>query len=258
MSTDTEQTIFFVRHLKKQPEQVPRLPRFFLSAPWGWRLQCAVNGICNKYLQALHPDARQTGKEWGQKMAERLQSAAPSGKIDQIYFSPFRRTRQTTQFLRVALPGNLPIRSLSLLREQNAGMRYGWSFEEVRRSFPWYDKMITRGEKCDPNIYLSCPEPGGESFRDLQIRAHRALEVLRTKSGTIVCVTHEGFIRAVRAELEKWSDTEVLQTLAAGEGIPSGGVVGYHFKSGCVPKRILLIDENYSDSANESKEPLSR
>lgn len=101
-----------------------------------------------------------------------------------IYSSPLRRALQTAEPLAAA--HGLEIVSEPALMEMDVGEMEGLSGAQMRARFP--DLLSAwRAEQA-----AESPLPGGESLAQVQARAWAFLDSLQpaTRSGTILCVTH--------------------------------------------------------------------
>jgi alpha-ribazole phosphatase len=117
----------------------------------------------------------------GREHARRLAPALAS--LDNVYASPRRRALETAELL-----GASPVVDDDL-REIDFGDFEGRRYDEIEQS--------------DPELYRAWMErpttvqfPGGESFADLQERALRAFDAIRSTHESAVVVTHGGVIRA--------------------------------------------------------------
>jgi broad specificity phosphatase PhoE len=108
-------------------------------------------------------------------------------KIDALYASPLQRTRETAEIL--AARFDLPIEYRDDLLELDFGEWTGLTFDAVRADERW-------------RLWTTCRSiasvPGGESMREVQARAVRALFELRQahRDGTVLIVSHGDVIRA--------------------------------------------------------------
>jgi broad specificity phosphatase PhoE len=108
-------------------------------------------------------------------------------KIEALYASPLQRTRETAEILSARL--GLPIEYRDDLLELDFGEWTGLTFDAVRADERW-------------RLWSTCRSiataPGGESMREVQQRAVRALFELRQahNDGTVLIVSHGDVIRA--------------------------------------------------------------
>jgi broad specificity phosphatase PhoE len=108
-------------------------------------------------------------------------------KIEALYSSPLQRTRETAEILSERL--DLQIQCRDDVLEVDFGEWTGLTFDEVRADERW-------------RLWTSCRSiatvPGGESMRQVQERAVRALFEIRQahRDGTVLVVSHGDVIRA--------------------------------------------------------------
>jgi broad specificity phosphatase PhoE len=108
-------------------------------------------------------------------------------KIEALYASPLQRTRETAEILSARF--GLPVGYRDDLIELDFGEWTGLTFDAVRNDERW-------------RLWSTCRSiatvPGGESMREVQERAVRALFELRQahRDGTAVIVSHGDVIRA--------------------------------------------------------------
>jgi probable phosphoglycerate mutase len=108
-------------------------------------------------------------------------------KIEGLYSSPLQRTRETAEILADRLA--LPIQYRDDLLELDFGEWTGLTFDAVRADERW---------RVWSNCRSIATAPGGESMREVQERAVRALFDLRQTHhhGTVLIVSHGDVIRA--------------------------------------------------------------
>jgi broad specificity phosphatase PhoE len=108
-------------------------------------------------------------------------------KIEALYSSPLQRTCETAEILSARL--NLPIQYCEDVLELDFGEWTGLTFDAVRADERW-------------KLWSSCRSiatvPGGESMRQVQQRAVKALFEIREahRDGTVLIVSHGDVIRA--------------------------------------------------------------
>jgi probable phosphoglycerate mutase len=108
-------------------------------------------------------------------------------QIEALYASPLQRTRETAEILKARL--DLPVEYRDDLLELDFGEWTGLTFDAVRTDERW-------------RLWSTCRSiatvPGGESMREVQERAVRALFELRQahRDGTVLIVSHGDVIRA--------------------------------------------------------------
>jgi probable phosphoglycerate mutase len=135
----------------------------------------------------LNPD----GERQAAEAARRLASLSPSA----IVSSDLERTRATADAL--ASVTGLPVRVDSGLRETNAGVWQGHTFDSIRAMDPdglhrWEDGEVDH------------PAGGAETRLDVAARVHRAVDAALGNvpaDGTLVVVSHGGAIRVGLAHL---------------------------------------------------------
>lgn len=110
-----------------------------------------------------------------------------ANNIEALYSSPLQRARETAEILSARL--SLPVRYREEVLELDFGEWTGLTFDAVRKDERW-------------QVWSTCRSiatvPGGESMREVQERAVKALFELRQAhcDGTIVIVSHGDVIRA--------------------------------------------------------------
>jgi len=115
-------------------------------------------------------------------------------EIEAVYCSGLKRSRDTALIIAEGC-GRTPV-VVQELNEIDMGIWEGKTFEEVKEKYP--DQFLRRGEDL-----LNYRVHGGESFRDVQERAMKALEdILDSTAGNVVVVTHSGVKRAMLASIE--------------------------------------------------------
>ena len=126
----------------------------------------------------------------GIRQARNLARALQKYPISAVYSSPLPRAVQTAEAVGRAL--SLPVTPMDDLMEMDLGSLDGLTNQEMRCQFP---DLLDLWRK-DPS---SVQMPGGESLRDAQQRAWRALEEIRqeTPEGHAVAVTHNFVIGVI-------------------------------------------------------------
>lgn len=132
----------------------------------------------------------------GRRQAAMLGDWIKGERIDALYASPTRRTRETAEPMAASL--GLEIRLDGRLEERYFGIWEGLDFDTVRERYA----EAFGAWKADPIGYA--PE-GGETVVHLARRVEEALEELkeRHRGGTTLVVTHVGVIRAVLCQALK-------------------------------------------------------
>jgi len=109
-------------------------------------------------------------------------------EIDAVYSSPLSRARETAQPLADAL--KLPVVFDDRLKEINIGVFQGTLAAELSDRFP---EEAARWRSQDPDFRI----PGGESRRDLMLRAKAAFEEIHASTHRqVVVVAHGGVLAA--------------------------------------------------------------
>ena len=125
--------------------------------------------------------------ERGRGEAERAADRLARAGVAAIYASPLERAQETAEIVSRRL--SLPVSVLDDLSELDFGEWTGLTFDAVRSDERWQLWSTCRSIAC---------VPGGESMRQVQERAVRALFELREahRDGTVVVVSHGDVIRA--------------------------------------------------------------
>ncbi len=103
--------------------------------------------------------------------------------FDAIYSSPLKRCRQAAEAF--CTEGEIILDAR--LKEMNFGE---WEMMQ------WSDIFETQSGKEWFADYINCPTPRGESFSDMVRKARSFIEEIKDNNGTVLVVTHAGFIRA--------------------------------------------------------------
>jgi broad specificity phosphatase PhoE len=119
--------------------------------------------------------------------------------LSHIFSSDLLRARQTADS--IAAYSGLHVEVLPALRELNFGEWEGLSWTEVSARYPEHAQLWMEQ-------YPLLSAPGGENFRDLQIRVRDALTQVAdcTFGGCALVVTHGGFIRTAILMAQKLPD----------------------------------------------------
>jgi 2,3-bisphosphoglycerate-dependent phosphoglycerate mutase len=124
----------------------------------------------------------------GQKHAAALAATLGQLQIDAIYASPLKRAMETARPLSDRL--KLPIQTDNRLKEINIGVFQGTLAAELADRFP---QEATRWRSQDPDYRI----PGGESRRDLMLRASAAFEdIFAAGHRQVIVVAHGGVLAA--------------------------------------------------------------
>ncbi len=129
--------------------------------------------------------------EHGRLQAAALAERLSTMRIAAIYSSPLERTLETAEAIAAHFPG-MTVQSLDALGEVRFGAWQGQPLRKLRREPLW------RLVQTYPSRVVF---PGGESFREAQLRAVGALETLagRHARQRIVVVSHSDIIKLVLA-----------------------------------------------------------
>ena len=138
--------------------------------------------------QLVNESLNEQGRRQSLAMAERLSDL----KLDTIYCSPLKRTRETAAALRKHHTA-VPYVELPDLMEMCWGVLEGQSFRGANEVF--FNRMRSDWANGD---YEESVE-GGESIADVHRRAKRSFERIRQESNgrTVAIVTHGRFIRVL-------------------------------------------------------------
>lgn len=128
--------------------------------------------------------------EAGRAQAEAVAKKLAKVPISAVYSSPLERCRETAAL--IARSGGLRIRTLKEVGEIRYGDWQGRSFKSLYRTKAWTEMNSNRADFRFPN---------GETPREAQARAMKAIEGLRRSHGNqaVVVVSHADLIRLVVA-----------------------------------------------------------
>ena len=128
--------------------------------------------------------------EKGELQVEKLTNYLKDENIDEIYSTPFSRTKETIR--KLAEIKNIDIVETDELNEINFGDFEGLGFEFIQREHPKeFEKMINEG--------FDYKYPQGESLKDTFYRVAKKLDsIMKYKdSKTILICSHGGTIRNI-------------------------------------------------------------
>lgn len=128
--------------------------------------------------------------EKGKLQVKNLTNYLKDETIDEIYSTPFSRTKETIR--KLAEIKNIDIVETDELNEINFGDFEGLGFEFIQREYPEeFEKMINEG--------FDYKYPQGESLKDTFYRVAKKLEnIMKDKdSKTILICSHGGTIRNI-------------------------------------------------------------
>ena len=140
----------------------------------------------------------------GRMQCVRLARALARERLAAVVSSPRTRALETAQA--IAEPHALDVGVDPDLQELDFGELEGRTYDEIAEAMPeLYDAWMTTPTRVR--------FPGGESYADLERRALRAVERLRTEhtDGTVVVVTHGGIVRAVLADVLGIPDDRIFR-----------------------------------------------
>lgn len=130
----------------------------------------------------------------GINQAEQLKELFSKLPVEAVYCSGLKRARDTAGIIAEGC-GKQAVAKPEL-NEIDLGEWEGKSFEEIKGKYPL--EFEARGRDL-----LDYKTPGGESFREVQVRALSAFEdIVDNTKGDIVIVTHSGVKRSIIANLE--------------------------------------------------------
>lgn len=129
--------------------------------------------------------------ENGRKQASALGVACMRAGVEVIYTSPEKRAVETAEAIG-AIIGLQPL-TIEGFRERNFGVWSGRPWSEIK---PILDKMEWQER------YTFRP-PGGESWRDAELRLTQALDrIVRSQNSDVAIITHMGVIRIMMPVLK--------------------------------------------------------
>jgi broad specificity phosphatase PhoE len=133
-------------------------------------------GICQGFADI---ELNENGRKQIKELAKSLKDEA----ISAIYSSDLKRALDTARA--IAEYHNLPVKIEPDLREMNQGDFEGLTFVEIRER---YGHILRKWKENAENLRL----PGGESLKEVQQRAWRAIERIYNmhKEETVVAVSH--------------------------------------------------------------------
>jgi alpha-ribazole phosphatase len=140
----------------------------------------------------------------GKAQSGRLAEALGGARIAAVVTSPRIRAAETARA--IAEPHGLDVRVDPDLQEIDFGELEGRTYDEIAAAMPeLYAAWMTEPTRVR--------FPGGETYADLERRALRAVESLRTSvgTGTVVVVTHGGIVRAVLADVLGIPDDRIFR-----------------------------------------------
>lgn len=130
----------------------------------------------------------------GRGQAKKLQEAFRSIKLDVVYTSSLKRTKETASFIKGDI--NHPIHHIESLRELHFGKAEGLTIDEIKKCYP----EVYEGLEKD---YTKAKFPEGESLEDMHQRVATAIDEIsqRHADKSVLIVAHSGVIRSIVAHL---------------------------------------------------------
>ena len=128
--------------------------------------------------------------EEGKLQVETLTNYLKDEKIDEIYSTPFSRTKETIN--KLAKIKNIDIIETNELNEINFGAFEGLGFEYIQKEYPEeFKKMISEG--------FDYKYPHGESLKDTFYRVVKQLDnIIKDKDSKVILIcAHGGTIRNI-------------------------------------------------------------
>ena len=124
--------------------------------------------------------------ELGFQDARVVAAAIGRSDFDIVYCSDLYRARQTAETIREYLALNCPIRFTPLLRELDYGE---FTEKPVTEAFAFLNYKVAQQKRY----------PGGEGFKDLEVRVQQFLSQLKRESdiSRVLVVSHAGSLRLV-------------------------------------------------------------
>ena len=142
-----------------------------------YNLEGRIQGQSNSHLSPL-----------GRRQCEAVADVLAEQQIDAIYSSPFARAVESAQCVADKL--QLPIATDPRLMEINAGIFQGHTWGEINEQFA---DAAALWRKQDPDYRI----PGGESRRDVMLRARDAFFAIREAGHSqVVVMAHGGSLSA--------------------------------------------------------------
>jgi len=193
-----------------------------------------VKGIPDHNI-ALTSDGRRQATATGTALAKLFPH------FDVLYHSNYRRTIETAELILAAYSPaertTIRVRGDDRLRERNVGYGFHMTKTEIDAYFPFYQ------DYCQTTGYFRTIPPGGESQAAVCDRVFMSIgRWFDNYAGrSVAVVAHEGTIRAVRYNLEKWSADKYEAALA--QHGHNCGIWVYEFST--ETKRLELTIENH-------------
>ena len=132
--------------------------------------------------------------EEGYQQVSNLRDRLADEDIHTVYSSDLKRALETAEM--ICSYHDLEIITCPELRELDYGEVEGLSFGEINEKYPELGQQI---REINPDMKF----PGGESFRDLEVRADKFLNIIdgHYEEKTVLLVSHGGMIRTLICQL---------------------------------------------------------
>jgi probable phosphoglycerate mutase len=137
-----------------------------------YNLEGRIQGQADSHLSPL-----------GRRQCEAAAEALADEPIDVIVASPLARAMESARILADRL--HLEVATDPRLMEINAGIFQGHTWPEINEKFP---DVADEWHKSDPDFRI----PGGESRRDVMLRAGAAFDAIRQRDDSLVVVIAHG------------------------------------------------------------------
>lgn len=150
-------------------------------------------------VQGAQYDSGNVLSPLGISQAKEISKYFENMRIDRIRSSPLVRARMTADF--IAIPHKIKVELLDGLREKNQGSMEGLSIDDLLAKYGDWSAM-SEDERLDIKVV-----PDEESQRELRARTSNVVSQMASQNigGTIVCVTHAGFMRSIYSHLNNIS-----------------------------------------------------
>lgn len=176
------------------------------------KLTMVRHGQTKDNLKGVYSDSNVGLSKVGQNEILKLKEKLDLYTFEEVYFSPYARTRESFELL--GLNGEADDR----IKETNFGIFTGKTYEDIcieypKESLDWF------------NDYINYRIPGGESLIDMYERIEDFIRDL--KSDTLI-VTHEGVIRSILAWV--FNETEYFYKFKIQNASISQVIIGEDYK----------------------------
>lgn len=179
----------------------------------------------------------------GRKQAEALADRLATLPVDSLYSSPLERCKETAAA--IASRHRLRVKTIADLGEVKYGQWQGRSLRSLYRTKAFRELLA---KPADFRF------PGGESVREAQTRAVRAVEslVAKHKRETVVAVTHADLIRLMVAAYLGLS-LDLYQRMSVGPASVTAILLGDR-----VPRLLRFADSGSLDDLSARLEEMTR